>query len=264
MIAKNLFTFYSRIVALNVNKCVSTLLYNKVLKMSQKSLAVTSTGKLVTLVSSELSTIEKAFGFVPALTTGVVVFFVVIGYVAIFFAEASAIGLVIVVAMLCMFLSVSPCHKRWMYMIGVFSDKRINIITDIINGIKTIKAYRWERIMERKVKKYRDLQLKNIKSYYIFISIGSVVLFSSGYIFVLVVLLYHWGTERKLEYSSSVVLMSVGTYLSLSVIVVFLNGFAITLKIQSIFRRVNEVLNTKDKQINDELKDDNTIADNIV
>ena len=149
-------------------------------------------------------------------------------------------------------------------MIGVFSDKRINIITDIINGIKTIKAYRWEKIMERKVKKYRDLQLKNIKSYYIFISIGSVVLFSSGYIFVLVVLLYHWGTERKLEYSSSVVLMSVGTYLSLSVIVVFLNGFAITLKIQSIFRRVNEVLNTKDKQINDELKDDNTIADNIV
>ena len=149
-------------------------------------------------------------------------------------------------------------------MIGVFSDKRINLITDIINGIKTIKAYRWERIMERKVRKYRDLQLKNIKSYYIFISIGSVVLFSSGYIFVLVVLLYHWGTERKLEYSSSVVLMSVGTYLSLSVIVVFLNGFAITLKIQSIFRRVNEVLNTKDKQINDELKDDNTIADNIV
>ena len=43
------------------------------------------------------------------------------------------------------------------------SDKRINNIADIVNGIKTIKAYCWEYALENKVRYYRDMQLSFIK-----------------------------------------------------------------------------------------------------
>ena len=39
---------------------VSSILYQKILKLSQKSLATTASGKLTTLVSGELQTIEKS------------------------------------------------------------------------------------------------------------------------------------------------------------------------------------------------------------
>ena len=52
---------------------------------------------------------------------------------------------------------------KWIYLASVNSDKRINYIADIVNGIKTIKAYCWEYILEKKVRNYRDIQLSFIK-----------------------------------------------------------------------------------------------------
>ena len=60
--------------------------------MSQKSLAVTSTGKLVTLVSGELQTIEKTFWYVPVSISTLLILLALFTYIAVFFAEASAIA----------------------------------------------------------------------------------------------------------------------------------------------------------------------------
>ena len=92
LLVKNYFMLYAKLFSVNVNKCVGTALYNKVLKMSQKSLAVTSTGKLVTLVSGELQTIEKTFWYVPVSISTLLILLALFTYIAVFFAEASAIA----------------------------------------------------------------------------------------------------------------------------------------------------------------------------
>ena len=76
------------------------------------------------------------------------------------------------------------------------------------------------------------------------------MLFTGGYILILVIFMYFWGMGRKLEYSSSIVLVSIGTYMSIGTIPVLLNGVSITMKMVTIFQRVNEVMRTNDKQTN--------------
>ena len=250
LLVKNVFLLYARLVAVNINKCVGAALYNKVLKMSKKSLAVTSTGKLVTLVSGELQTIEKTFWYVPQFYTIVIMLFAIFAYIAVFFYEASAIAFGVLFLMISIILGTSGIYMKWVYLTGTYSDQRINHISDIINGIKTIKAYCWEYVFDKKVKEARNAQLNNIKNMHCYLCIGAIGIFAGGYIVVLIVLFYHWGIGRELEYSPSIVLLSLGTLMSIASIPSFINGIGITLKLNSIFDRVNEVMKTNEKQDN--------------
>ena len=89
---KNMFVLYARLVAVGINKCVASVLYSKVLRLSQKSLALTSTGKLITLVSGELQTIEKTFWYIPLFIVNFLIIFIFFGYIIVFFLEAGAIA----------------------------------------------------------------------------------------------------------------------------------------------------------------------------
>ena len=108
VLIKNGFTLHSKLVAVSINKCVATVLYSKILKMSQKSLAVTSTGKLVTLVSGELQTIEKTFFFIPLSLSSFFVLLMLFAYIAYFFEEASAIAFGVLLVMIVAFLTLAP------------------------------------------------------------------------------------------------------------------------------------------------------------
>lgn len=41
-----------------------------------------------------------------------------------------------------------------------FKDKRVSLISDIIEGMKSIKYLGWERIFEEKIKEYRKGEFK--------------------------------------------------------------------------------------------------------
>ena len=91
-----MFVLYSRLVAVDINKCVASVLYSKVLRLSQKSLALTSTGKLITLVSGELQTIEKTFWYIPLFIVNLLIIFICFGYIIVFFLEAGAIAFAVI------------------------------------------------------------------------------------------------------------------------------------------------------------------------
>ena len=162
-ISETKYTFSAKLLAVRINRCVTSLLYQKVMRLSQKSLAVSSSGKLVTLISSELQTIEKSFWFITYVFTSIFIFFIAFGIFGYYYKEAAAIAfgallLIIVIVMVLNFTMFGVIYKASHY-----SDLRVKMITDLINGIKTIKAYCWESIFYDKVKHYRDLQLQNMK-----------------------------------------------------------------------------------------------------
>ena len=127
-------------------------------------------------------------------------------------------------------------------MAGQSSDLRIKYITDIINGIKTLKAYCWECVYHEKVKQMRDLQLSYVKKTHILFIFGIIFLLCPGFIVAIILFSYHWGMERKIEYSSSITVLSIALFLSYATVPSMFNGLNMLLKMLTIFRRVNEVL----------------------
>ena len=48
------------------------------------------------------------------------------------------------------------CRKRMLQKEEGFTDRRIKLVADMIAGIRTIKAYAWEDVFERKIEKVRE------------------------------------------------------------------------------------------------------------
>ena len=61
----NAFFFQGYFNAINMRKAIVIALFNKVSKLSLKSLAETNTGKLITLVSSDIFVVERNMQFAP-------------------------------------------------------------------------------------------------------------------------------------------------------------------------------------------------------
>jgi len=71
--------------AINMRKAIVLAMYNKVSKLSLKSLAETNSGKLITLISSDLFTIERMMQFAPLLISAPlcnIVAYIIIGFTA--------------------------------------------------------------------------------------------------------------------------------------------------------------------------------------
>lgn len=68
-----------------MRKTLINAMYLKISKLSQKSMTETNSGKLVTIVSGDIQSIERALGFVPAIFSSPftnLVAYVILGYSA--------------------------------------------------------------------------------------------------------------------------------------------------------------------------------------
>ena len=81
-----------------------------------------------------------------------VVLFLLISYIALI-----GLGLLMIAVFLLGVLS--KCRVMFMRQEDSWSDKRIKLITDLICGVRTMKAYAWEAIFERKLEDFRLQQL---------------------------------------------------------------------------------------------------------
>jgi len=111
---------YGNKLAITINRGISLLLYQKILKLSQKSLVLASTGKLVTLVSGELQSLEKTFWYITYLIASPVALLACFIYFSYIYWEAGAIAFVWIWCMLAAFVWLALKNRMWRYMEGKF------------------------------------------------------------------------------------------------------------------------------------------------
>ena len=134
--------------------------------------------------------------------------------------------------------------------IGTYSDIRIKFISDIVNGIKTIKAFWWEEIFKTKVDEVRNNQLSNIFKSRVLYSIASMLIMNGGFIATIVLFGYQWGMGIQINYSSSFIALLFAGHISFKNLVLFLQGLNILLSFLTIWSRADEIMNM-DEHINE-------------
>ena len=65
VLCKNFFIYYGYIMALEGRKVLVAAMYDKVSKLSMRSLTETNSGKLITLVSADIFTLERPLTMAP-------------------------------------------------------------------------------------------------------------------------------------------------------------------------------------------------------
>ena len=88
-----------------------------------------------------------------------IVFTVLMVLVAIHFKEAIVFAIMLVFVIYVFQYYAAKKIKEYKYLEGIQSEKRLKIIIDIINGIRTIKVYAWEIPFADLVQKFRYVNL---------------------------------------------------------------------------------------------------------
>ena len=102
-----------------------------------------------------MQTLERGMITIPFIITSPLVFIVLIVLVGIYFKEAAVLGAILAWIIFAFQYCAARKIREYKYSEGGFSEKRLKVISDIINGIRTIKVYAWEVPFAKLVEKFR-------------------------------------------------------------------------------------------------------------
>ncbi|XP_026726078.1 multidrug resistance-associated protein 4-like [Trichoplusia ni] len=149
---------------MKVKVACSSLLFRKLLRLSQVSVGEVAGGKLVNLLSNDIARFDYAFMFlhylwIVPIQAAVVLYFLyeVAGY-------APFVGLFgVVLFILPLQAALTKLTAVIRRSTAVRTDKRIKLMNEVINGIQVIKMYAWEKPFQRVVKVARAYEMNALK-----------------------------------------------------------------------------------------------------
>eukprot|EP00183_Erythrolobus_madagascarensis_P000582 CAMPEP_0185848574 /NCGR_PEP_ID=MMETSP1354-20130828/3399_1 /TAXON_ID=708628 /ORGANISM="Erythrolobus madagascarensis, Strain CCMP3276" /LENGTH=1448 /DNA_ID=CAMNT_0028548985 /DNA_START=55 /DNA_END=4401 /DNA_ORIENTATION=+ len=148
---------------LRVRAQIQGLLYNKALRMSPTARAGSSVGQVVNLMQLDSEKIATFCQFLHAAWGAPVQFFVSVGLLYNYIGPSSLIGLAFT------FITIPLQGKLLKWQTGIvrkntaITDRRVKITNEVLQGIKAVKFYAWERPFGREVEKVRENELNNLR-----------------------------------------------------------------------------------------------------
>lgn len=143
-------------MALEGRKVLVAAMYDKVSKLSMRSLTETNSGKLITLVSADIFTLERPLTMAPF---GLCAPFINLACYGLIWHISGWPYAVIIFGLWILMVLGQMCtarlQKRMKQAEAMRNDERMKLINDMITGIRTIKAYAWENHYANKVKEQR-------------------------------------------------------------------------------------------------------------
>ena len=137
-------------------------LYRKCLRLSPQGLQEETTGKIVTLMSNDVNKLQDLFQLLHNLW-GAPIFIVasfVMLYDVIQWSSFVGFGCIIIAAPLTFLVAKTLFQIR--SKLVRCADARINILSEVVNGMRVIKYYAWESAFAERVRAIRDKEVKLI------------------------------------------------------------------------------------------------------
>ncbi|XP_037300590.1 LOW QUALITY PROTEIN: multidrug resistance-associated protein 4 [Manduca sexta] len=149
---------------MRIKVATSSVIFRKLLRMSQVASGDIAGGKLVNLLSNDVARFDYAFMFLHNLWVIPIQAAVVLYFLYVAAGYAPFIGLFSVVFMI---LPVQAALTKLTATIrrdvAQKTDRRIKLMSEIINGIQVIKMYAWEKPFQLVVKAARALEMRALR-----------------------------------------------------------------------------------------------------
>lgn len=162
-ICVNQFMVTSFMNGMKVRLATCSLIYRKALKLSSTALGNTSVGKVVNLLSNDVSRFDIVSVFIhsmwiaPMLT--IIVAFLLYKEVGV----AGLIGMLVIGVVTPIQSYTGKLASKFRLHTALRTDERVRLMDEIINGINVIKLYAWEKSFKKLILHAREKELKVIK-----------------------------------------------------------------------------------------------------
>ena len=160
--------------SIKLRRTLVAALYDKVVNLSMKSMTETNSGKLISLISADLFSVEKGLSFFPILLAGPIINF----FAYIFLAKQVGIIYTFVtfgfwLFLMCLQYLSSSLSKKLKATESGINDERLKLVNDLVVGCRTIKCYGWENHYIERIYQLRKQQMKSVMKFNIVQSFGT-------------------------------------------------------------------------------------------
>ncbi|XP_061188834.1 multidrug resistance-associated protein 1-like [Saccostrea echinata] len=145
-----------------VGATLMTALYKKALTVSRNSKQTSSVGEILNLMSVDTSTIQDNMMFLGIWIEALVEIMLALYFLYEILGYAMFVGCGLLVLLVPMNAFLASRTFRVMQEQMKVRDGRINLLSEVINGIKVLKLYAWEMTFKNKIMDIRNSELKKL------------------------------------------------------------------------------------------------------
>jgi ATP-binding cassette, subfamily C (CFTR/MRP), member 4 len=153
---------------MKVRVATCSLVYRKSLRLSATALGNTSVGKVVNLLSNDVSRFDIVSVFINSMWLAPLLTIIVAILLYNEVGTAGLIGMLVIAVVTPIQSYTGKLTSKFRLQTALRTDERIRLMDEIINGIQVIKFYAWENSFKKLIYNAREKELKVIrKSSYI-------------------------------------------------------------------------------------------------
>ena len=158
-IFRNRYILYGFEASIKLRRILVGALYDKVVRLSVKSMTETNSGKLISLISADLFQIERGMSFFPVVIAAP--FVNIAAYTILAFTVGWQYMLIVIgcwFVLMMMQWCAGNCSRSLQKQQSRVNDERLKLVNDMIVGCRTIKCYGWEKHFIKKISELREEQ----------------------------------------------------------------------------------------------------------
>eukprot|EP00588_Corethron_pennatum_P011898 CAMPEP_0194271708 /NCGR_PEP_ID=MMETSP0169-20130528/5424_1 /TAXON_ID=218684 /ORGANISM="Corethron pennatum, Strain L29A3" /LENGTH=1528 /DNA_ID=CAMNT_0039014129 /DNA_START=202 /DNA_END=4788 /DNA_ORIENTATION=+ len=147
-------------VSVFVRTSVSTLLYRKALNVSAAGRMQTSTGQVVNMMSNDTAQLQRFLQFLGFVSVAPLQ--IVLALVMIFqqVGHATWVGVGVMVVFIPVNVMVFSVISKYRRTVIKCTDSRVKMINEVLNGIRIIKFYAWEKPFRGTISEIREAEMQ--------------------------------------------------------------------------------------------------------
>ena len=179
--------------AVRIRRTLCTAMFDKVTRLSSQSLLKTNSGKLVSLISSDLFAIERAMVFMSLIFVTPIVN--CLAYGLIWYTLGWQSALIVFVCLTVAFviqIVTGRWTKKFRGLESRITDSRVKMINDIVVGVRTIKCDGWEDHYLDRLRKVRQRQVPIIFKLLLTQNFGITLYIVSATMSIFLIMLNKW------------------------------------------------------------------------
>ncbi|XP_055339689.1 multidrug resistance-associated protein 1-like isoform X2 [Paramacrobiotus metropolitanus] len=147
-----------------LKSAISCLIYRKALRLNSSAKQENTLGEVINLMAVDAQRFMSVTGYLHSIWARPIGVVLVIFFLYLVFGYAAVAGLGVVLLTLpvnaWLFHRVGVLHGQQM----VFKDDRINLMAEILHGMKLLKLYAWEEAFQKRITNIRSQELESLRS----------------------------------------------------------------------------------------------------
>ncbi|KAJ8247979.1 hypothetical protein GJAV_G00236800 [Gymnothorax javanicus] len=162
-------------LGIRVRTGITAVVYKKALVLSNDARKESTAGETVNLISADAQRLNEVTNFIHLLWSCPLQIALAILFLWQELGPSTLAGLAVMVLMVPLNTLLASKSRSFQMKNMKHKDKRMKIMNEILNGIKTLKLYAWESPFEAQLQNIREQELKVMRTFALFSSISTFI-----------------------------------------------------------------------------------------